>query len=234
MKINRQKPVVDKTVRIAIANDSAFNFYYKDSLELLEEFGAELVSFSPTKDHALPENIGGLILGGGFPEVFGKEIESNESMKISIKSAVESGMPVYAECGGLMYLCDSIEDLSSNSYKMVGVFPFKSKMTKRLQRFGYVNVEVEEHTPVSMDNIESFKAHEFHRSVVEHGDQGEFVYNVVKARPGQEHVNWTCGHRYKNCLGAYAHVHFYSNMNLARNFVINCSNHLDADSRKDV
>lgn len=234
VKVSRFSPVVDKTVRIAVAHDSAFNFYYKDSLELLEELGAELVSFSPTKDERLPENIGGLILGGGFPEVFAEEIEANESMKNSIVTAVESGLPVYAECGGLMYLCDTIEDLDANSYKMVGIFPFKSKMTKRLQRFGYVNVKVEPETPISGQDTELFKAHEFHRSVVEHNNQGDFVYNVAKARPGQEHIDWTCGHRYKNCLGAYAHVHFYSNINLAKNFVMNCSNHIDADSGKDV
>ncbi len=94
-------------------------------------------------------------------------------------------MPIYAECGGLMYLCDSIENLESIEYDMVGIFPFKSKMTKRLQRFGYVEVEVASDSPISSEHEETFKAHEFHRSIVEHGDKGNFAYHVTKARPGE-------------------------------------------------
>lgn len=226
--------VTDKKVRIAIAKDRAFNFYYQDSLDLIEDLGGQLVPFSPVNDQALPENIGGIILGGGFPEVFAEEISQNVSMKNAILKAARSGMPIYAECGGLMYLCESIEDLESKKYDMVGLFPFASKMTKRLQRFGYVEVKAEPGTPISGTQAECFKAHEFHRSVVEHENKGEFAYHVTKARPGEEHVQWSCGHLYKNCLGAYAHVHFYSNINLAKNFVKKCSKHIGADTGKDV
>lgn len=231
-KVSRFDPVVNRPVRIALAKDNAFNFYYQDSLDLVSEMGAQLVEFSPMKDEKLPENIGGIILGGGFPEVFGKEIENNISMRKAIKSAIEDGMPVYAECGGLMYLCKNIRDLEDNSFEMCGIFPFESKMTKRLQRFGYVEVQARANTPIS-DEPERFKAHEFHRSVVEHGDEGDFAYNVQKARPGQTHINWACGHIYKNCLGAYAHVHFCTNVNLAKNFVVKCSNFYNSKSGKD-
>lgn len=227
-------PRVDKPVRIAIARDRAFNFYYEDSLDLIEELGGQLVPFSPITDKDLPEDIGGIILGGGFPEVFAKDISENLSMKSAIRKAADAGMPIYAECGGLMYLCDSIENLESIEYDMVGIFPFKSKMTKRLQRFGYVEVEVASDSPISSEHEETFKAHEFHRSIVEHGDKGNFAYHVTKARPGEKHVQWSCGHLYKNCLGAYAHVHFYSNINLAKNFVVKCSNYINAGTGKDV
>jgi len=232
MEVNRVKPVSNKPVRIGVAKDRAFNFYYQDSLDLLEELGADLVYFSPVQDKTLPENISGIILGGGFPEVFGKEIEANTQMKNAIVQAIESNMPVYAECGGLMYLCESIEDLDSNTFEMCGVFPYKSKMTKRLQRFGYVHVEVEAGTPVS-EAVEGFKAHEFHRSIVDHDDK-DLAYNITKARPGQEHMKWQCGHKYKNCIAAYAHVHFYSNKNLARNFVKSCSLYQHSKLRKDI
>jgi len=233
MKTFEIEPVIQDKIKIAVAKDNAFNFYYQDSLDLLEELGAEIVYFSPVNDVKLPLNISGIFLGGGFPEVFGKELQENTSMKEAIRTAIESDMPVYAECGGLMYLCDEIEDLNGTSFKMCGVFPYKSHMTKRLQRFGYVNVEVDENTAISI-KPEKFRAHEFHRSIVDHGDAGVQAYSVTKARPGYTHLKWQCGHTYKNCLAAYAHVHFYTNIELAKSFVINCSNYSRNTSGKDV
>jgi len=227
------KPVIFSETVIAVAKDNAFNFYYQDSLDLLEAYGAKLVYFSPMHDKELPENTSGIILGGGFPEVFGKTLEDNFEMRNAIKSAIENDMPVYAECGGLMYLCKDIKDLNDVTYEMCDVFPYHSEMTKRLQRFGYVEVEVAEDTPISQQK-ETFRAHEFHRSTVEHGDDGQFAYEVTKARPGYTHLNWACGHRYKNCIAAYAHVHFYTNTELAKNFVIQCSLYNGSDSRKVV
>lgn len=223
-------PVVDKPVKIGIAKDSAFNFYYQDALDLLEEMGAELVYFSPIKDKELPDGISGVFFGGGFPEVFGSEIEANEAMRQSVKRAIESEMPVYAECGGLMYLCDSIEDLQGDVHKMCGIFPYPSKMTKRLQRFGYVDVEIESGTILSEEK-EVARAHEFHRSLVVHDDVWDFKYAVNRAREGERHTVWKCGLKYKNCLAAYAHVHFHTNPKLAENFVKSCSLY---DTRKDV
>lgn len=217
---------VEKPVRLAVAKDSAFNFYYQDSLDLLEAYGAELVYFSPLTDDVLPENVSGLFLGGGFPEVFASQLETQKNMRRSIREAIESGLPTYAECGGLMYLCDSIEDMDGKNHQMCGVFPYESKMTKRLQRFGYVEVTSKAGTPLTQE-MQQFRAHEFHRSVVESGDDAAYAYTVRKARPGQEHISWQCGHVYKNCLAAYAHVHFYANPELARSFIESCGRYRD-------
>ncbi len=216
------EPVVERPVKIAIAKDSAFNFYYQDALDLLEEYGAELVYFSPVSDESIPQGVSGIFLGGGFPEVFGAAIESNRQMREAIKSAIESGMPVYAECGGLMYLCDSIEDLEGKVFEMCKIFPYPSKMTKRLQRFGYVDVALEQGTVLS-EEAEHVHAHEFHRSLVEHDGAWTFKYQVNRAREGETHKVWQCGLQYKNCLAAYAHIHFHANPNLAKNFVKSCS-----------
>ncbi len=226
-------PVIKGVVQIAVAKDKAFNFYYQDSLDLLEELGAKLIYFSPIKDKNIPENVSGIIFGGGFPEVFGDALEDNSEMRLNIKKAIESNMPVYAECGGLMYLCKNIKDLEGKTFEMCDVFPFESEMTKRLQRFGYVSVEVQAETPISQSE-ERFKAHEFHRSTVSDAGAESFKYNVTKGRPGYNHVKWSCGHKYKNCLAGYAHVHFYANINLAKNFVTECSNYQKMVVGEDV
>ncbi len=206
-------PQKNSTLRIAIAMDKAFNFYYQDNIDLLEEMGAEIIYFSPLKDAALPDNISGIMLGGGFPEVFAKELSENKKMLENIKSAAESDMPIYAECGGLMYLCEEIKTLDGCCYNMAGVFPGKSFMTKKLQRFGYVNVDY-------MEKEISLKAHEFHHSNIDMNAEIERVYQVSKAANTKK--SWSCGYKYKNVLAAYAHIHFYSNIQFARHFMKKC------------
>ncbi len=127
-------------VRLAIAKDEAFYFYYAENLEMFANKGVELVEFSPIHDDALPNNIDGVYIGGGYPELHLEALAANKSMKASILAASKDGLPIYAECGGLMYLTKSIVDLENNQYEMVGVFDTKSEMTTRLQHFGYVNV----------------------------------------------------------------------------------------------
>jgi cobyrinic acid a,c-diamide synthase len=115
-------------LRIAIAQDRAFSFYYADNLDLFAELGAELVPWSPISDRALPENVHGLYFGGGFPEVFAAELAENKTARESVHNAIKSGMPTYAECGGLMYLCDRIVDFQEQSFPMVNIFPTAAKM----------------------------------------------------------------------------------------------------------
>ncbi len=167
------------TVRIGVPMDKAFNFYYQDNLEVLETLGAELIYFSPMNDESLPEKLDGLYVGGGFPEVFAKELSDNHSMRASMKAFVESDRPVYAECGGLMYLCKAIIDLEGNTFEMVGVIDNKSIMTKKLQRFGYVDVELGEDCIIGPKGLK-VKAHEFHRSEVSILEEDRTAYNVEK------------------------------------------------------
>ncbi len=196
-------------LRIAMPMDRAFNFYYDDNLQLFKQAGVELVEFSPIEDKSLPENIDGLYLGGGFPEVFVKELNANQSMITDIRKRLKKGMPAYAECGGLMYLTKSIVNLDGSRHDVVGFFDCVSVMTKSLHRFGYVNVEFED--------IE-IRGHEFHHTKLEEINESEFkyLYNVSRVSADQ---NWRCGLSRKNVLAGYAHIHFYSNMEFFKKLI---------------
>lgn len=218
-KANKMK----KHLRIGLPYDKAFNFYYQDNLDLLEEMGCELVHFSPLTDESLPDDLDGLYIGGGFPEMFASELSSNVKMKSVIKSAIENGLPTYAECGGLMYLTSYIKTLDGDTYDMVGIYENGSEMTKRLQRFGYVEVVQNRQTPIGDKGL-SFKAHEFHRSVVltePHNLEGLLAYDIKKEKKDTL-LTWHCGYMKYNCLGAYPHIHFYNNIEVARGFIETC------------
>lgn len=185
----------NKNLKIAVAYDEAFRFYYKENLELLEEAG-EVIYFSPLKDSKLPENIDFLYLGGGYPEVFKEELSKNKSMLNSIKNALESGVKCYGECGGLMYLTEKIDNVP-----MVGFFSGESCMTSRLNRFGYASVEV---------NGIKINCHEFHKSKVDLNEKT--IYKVYKNMYTGEKKTWECGYEKNNTLAGYPHIHFFSNM----------------------
>ena len=208
--------------KIAVANDKAFNFYYKDSLELLEDMGAQLLYFSPLEDIRLPEDISGLYLGGGYPEVFSKDLEENRAMRKSVREAVCGGLPTYAECGGLMYLTESITDMEGKAFSMAGVIPGKSRMTSRLQRFGYVELEIEAGSVLSSEG-QKVRAHEFHYSQTVAEDVMSLAYNVSKHRRGKEVMTWKCGYKMHNLLAGYPHIHLWANPKLAKGFVDSCT-----------
>lgn len=210
-----------KGLRIGVASDSAFNFYYKDNLDLFEDLGCTLHPFSPISDAHLPENLDMLYFGGGFPEVFGKQLSENSAMKNAVKEAAEAGLPIYAECGGLMYLTENIVDLKNESHSMVGIFEGKSVMTTTLKRFGYVEVTANESL---FGKAMSFKAHEFHRSQIEDSTE-ESQYEVFKFKGTSKQRGWHCGYAYKNVLGAYAHVHFYNNLTMCVNLLETVKKH---------
>ena len=147
-------------VTIAVAEDEAFSFYYEDNLELLEELGAEIVSFSPLHDTSLPE-ADGLLIGGGYPELRAQELAANTFMVSSIRRAAEQGMPILAECGGFLYLHDSIRTEQGESFPMAGIFPGEASSAGRLGRFGYITMTAREDS-LLFPKGGQIRAHEFH------------------------------------------------------------------------
>lgn len=136
-----QLPAPNPTpLRIGVARDKAFSFYYADNLELLEQLGAQLVEFSPLHDPQLPDDLDGLLLGGGYPELYADTLSQNRTLMAQIKASLQNGLPCIAECGGFQYLCEQLEGADSKSYPMVGFLPGSSFRTPSLRRFGYVRL----------------------------------------------------------------------------------------------
>jgi len=190
-------------LRTAVAYDKAFSFYYRENLELLEELG-EVIYFSPLKDKELPKDIDFLYLGGGYPEVFAKELSENKTMLQSIKEALEKGLNCYGECGGLMYLTEVIEEDT-----MVGFFNGNTEMTKTLNNFGYSSLEIfadNDRLPKGL----KINCHEFHKSCVHLTN--EKVYELTKENYDGTIKKWNCGYVKNNTLAGYGHVHFLGNI----------------------
>ena len=192
----------EKSVRIGIAEDEAFCFYYYENLRELERAGAELVSFSPLRDE-LPD-VDGLYIGGGYPELYASRLEAAPALR-QIKSASEDGMPIYGECGGLMYLGQGIES-ESGSYKMVGALPCTTIMEKRLVALGYVNADVTGENPVAKIG-QNIRGHEFHYSRCVCDRDASFAYRLSR---GKGIVGGRDGLVEHNTLAGYLHAHFYS------------------------
>ncbi|AWK52744.1 cobyrinic acid a,c-diamide synthase [Clostridium beijerinckii] len=204
----------NKNIRIGVALDKAFSFYYKENLEILEGLG-EIIYFSPIKDKILPKNLDFLYIGGGYPEVFKKELEDNYSMRNSIKEALNNGLRCYAECGGLMYLTKSIDGA-----QMVNFFDGESVMTNKLQRFGYCKVKIDKKCFDEKLGIEeNFKinAHEFHKSEVNLNEKN--VYEVEKTQYNGKIIKWKCGYFKNNTLAGYAHINFLGNIEFLKALV---------------
>ncbi|ABR46308.1 cobyrinic acid a,c-diamide synthase [Alkaliphilus metalliredigens QYMF] len=204
-------------LNIAYAYDQAFHFYYEDNLDLLREMNVTLIPFSPLKDTVLPKDIHALYIGGGFPEVFAPELEANEALRREIKKKSEEGLPIYGECGGLMYLTKGIKTIEGKVHPMVGIFDVYSEMTQRLQRFGYAEIQVSEESGILKD-VGKVKTHEFHRSRLESQEQN-YSYTVQKKRDDKVVDRWQCGLEKNNTLGAYGHIHFYSNLNFPKAWI---------------
>ena len=205
-----------RRARIAIALDKAFSFYYQDSLDLLEAWGAELVPFSPLADESLPPQVGGVYIGGGFPEMFARELAENRPMLESVRQALARDLPVYAECGGLMYLGQSLSDLEGADFPMVGAIPVVSSMSNSRLTLGYREVEACADTPL-LESGQRIRGHEFHWSVLEETpDPGQAVYRVV------DQENRLEGFRIGSIWASYIHIHLGSAPGLARRFVDSC------------
>ncbi len=200
------------TPRIAVARDAAFCFYYEDALRLLRRLGAELVSFSPLSDAALPDGVGGLFLGGGYPELHADALEANTSMRTSIARAVRDGMPTIAECGGFMYLHEEMEDDEGVAHDMVGAIAGRSFKTGKLGRFGYVELTS------APDNLlasagEVLRAHEFH--YWDSTDAG----NAFHARKPLSGRAWDCVHASAALYAGYPHLYLPAHPLAAARFV---------------
>ena len=196
-------------IRVAVARDRAFCFYYEDSLDALREMGAEIVEFSPLTDGRLPEDIQGLYLGGGYPELYARQLEENASMRQSVYDALTAGLPCIAECGGFMYLTQAIGEC-----KMAGFLPGKCFDTGRLTRFGYITLRAEK------DNLlcpagAAIPAHEFHHwDCTAPGDS--FIALKSPTR------RWPCAVATDTLYAGYPHFHFYANLDFLKNFYEAC------------
>jgi cobyrinic acid a,c-diamide synthase len=204
-------------LRLAIAQDKAFSFYYADNLDLLESLGAELVPWSPLSDRALPENIQGLYLGGGFPEVFAPQLADNQPARQAVKAAIQAGMPTYAECGGLMYLCDRIIDFEQNSYDMTDIFPTAAVMGKRLT-LGYRQAMALQDSCL-VKKGDRFWGHEFHRSTLEQAPEQPLM--ALAGYESQQQFAPEGWRRYQ-VHAAYTHLHFGAQPQLAQRFLDCC------------
>lgn len=202
-------PKQKEAVQIAVARDAAFCFYYEDSLELLRELGAELVPFSPLTDEELPEGIHGLILGGGYPELYAERLSSNGSMRASVHRALKQGLPCIAECGGFMYLTEAI-----GGFPMAGFISGKCFDTGKLKRFGYVRLRAKQDTMLCQAG-EEIPAHEFHYWDSEDAGSSFFAGKAS----GKE---WECVHAADTLYAGYPHFHFYANPEFAIHFYETC------------
>ncbi|MEM9400638.1 MAG: cobyrinate a,c-diamide synthase, partial [Verrucomicrobiota bacterium] len=199
-----EKVSILKRYRVAIAKDEAFHFYYPSNLQYLQKQGVELVAFSPLHSAGLPDDIEGLILGGGFPEEYARDLSANDSMRNAIKNALEGGLPCYAECGGFMYLAESVCLPDALPMPMVGMIPGKIQMTPRLQHFGYsiCQREGEQHQQKS-----GIRGHEFHYSRWEGEEAYANLWRVTKHRTGKSRME---GYHKKNLWASYVHVYWAS------------------------
>ncbi len=206
-----------KRTVIASARDQAFSFYYQDSLDLLEAWGAELAPFSPLEDERLPAGAGGVYIGGGFPEMFARELSANRPMRMSILEAAERRLPVYAECGGLMYLGQSLSDLEGVHYPMVGAIPVVTSMVGRNLHLGYREVESCSDSPI-LRRGQRVRGHEFHWSVLgQPAEPEQSVYRVIDQDERPE------GFQVGSVWASYIHIHLGSDPSLARRFVDTCA-----------
>lgn len=202
---------------VAVARDEAFCFYYDENLRLLEESGANLVYFSPLHEKALPSGIGGILLGGGYPELHAAELEANRSMRESIKSAVENGIAVMAECGGFMYLQEKLTDKDGVSYEMCGVIKGECRYTGKLVRFGYAEFasKDEEKTEGGWEKL-SVRGHEFH-----YFDSTNNGSDFTAKKPLSSR-SWDCMIHTEKMLAGFPHLYYRSNPKIVEWFLESC------------
>ncbi len=207
-------PVSEYPIRIAVAQDRAFCFYYQDNLDVLAALGAEIVPFSPLEDPALPEQIDGLYIGGGYPELYTAQLAENQTLRTELKKRIANGLPTIAECGGFMYLGTEITN-EKGSFPMVGVIPGRAELTSRLQNFGYVTLTAKS------DNLlctagQTIPAHEFHYS------KSEFPGSDFSAQKPNGKC-WDCGFASRTLYAGYPHLYFRSIPIFIRRFLETCT-----------
>lgn len=205
-------------VKIGVAMDPAFCFYYPDNLDALTAEGAELVPFSPITDSRLPDGLAGIYFGGGYPELHAEKLAANSQLRSQVLASSLKGMPIYAECGGLMYLCKELTDMDGRSHPMTGCFSFSTRMLQRLKTLGYREITLKSDTIIGKAG-QKIRGHEFHYSELTSPAQVPGVY-AVTSRFGESGVEE--GFQVNNTLGSYIHLHFGSQPNAATAFVRAC------------
>ena len=191
-------PKLSRTLHVSVARDEAFCFLYEDNLRFLREIGAKVQFFSPLYDTELPEGTEVLLLTGGYPELYARKLSENETMRRSVRGALETGVYVLAECGGFLYLTEQLDDMEGHSYPMAGWIPAKAFQTKKLGRFGYIEL-----TPQT--GGAQIRGHEFHYfDTTDNG--GDFI-----ARKPFRDVSWKCMHASERGLIGFPHLYYYSN-----------------------
>jgi cobyrinic acid a,c-diamide synthase len=211
-------PQLPFPLRIAVASDPAFNFYYADNLELLQALGAELIHWSPLHDPHLPTSIHGLYFGGGFPEMMAEALAANQSAQNDVRSALHVGMPTYAECGGLMYLCQQIVDFDERAWPMVGIFPTTAHMQSRLT-LGYRQATSLQNSPLVAMGDQVW-GHEFHRSRLTSHSQNP-LYQIHGYR--SSHFTQKEGWRWHKVHASYVHLHWGARPDLPARFLAHCA-----------
>ena len=204
-------------IPIGIAMDEGFCFYYKDNLRLLEKMGAELIPFSPIHDEQLPKGIKGIILGGGYPELYGEELSQNTSMKSSIATAIRQNMPTLAECGGFMYLHEELENCKKQTFPMVSAIKGKAYDSGKLVRFGYI--EITEKKAHYLNHEQGIKGHEFH-----YYDSSNNGNSCIASKPMSKR-SWECVHAQENNWWGFPHLYYYSNPQFVGSFLEKAGNY---------
>lgn len=207
--------VLKTQIRLGVARDRAFSFYYQDNFDLLRARGTEIVEFSPLTDEHLPAELYGIYLGGGYPELYAERLSNNRKMLAEIRTFAEAGKPIYAECGGMMYLAQNVTILDGTTFPMAGVLPLTIQMTKKLVHFGYANVEFVEDCLLGRKGT-VIRGHSFHCSQATITEEIKTSFQVRYSLSGREEVE---GYSRENVLASYIHLHFRTNPSVAAAFV---------------
>ncbi len=216
-----KKYLIKPEVRIGVAKDAAFCFYYAENFRMLKQAGAELVYFSPLKDKALPKNLDGLYFGGGYPESFLPLLSTNRRLRQEVLLKIKEGMPVYAECGGLMYLSKSIQGFDSKVFPMISALPLKIRMDRKHMTLHYIWIKTRKSTLLGPQGTIA-RGHEFHFSrIVSNRYYGRSVYRVTTSM----NRSFVEGFKHQNLLASYIHLHFKSNSLIPAFFVRSCWNY---------
>ena len=227
-ELSAKEPRIDfclkHPLRIGVADDEAFCFFYEDNFRLLRKMGAELVHFSPIRDKKLPAGLDGLLLYGGYPELNGKALEENLSMRQEIAAAIKDGMPCLAECGGFMYLHESMEGMDGKFYEMAGVIPGKVWRTPRLTRFGYITLKQnqgishgkQETAILGESDLGVSPAHEFHYFDSDNCGESYTARKPLSSR------SWNCIHSDRQGMSGFPHMYYYSNLQVPEQFLRTC------------
>jgi len=220
ISIRREQPRIKPKIKIAMALDNSFNFYYTENLDVLRLHGADIIFFSPLSDKEIPHDISGLIIGGGFPEILASRLSANSSMRKSIKLYAECGLPIYAECGGLMYLTNSILNYGKRkrSFRMVGIIDADTSMTEKVT-LNYTKADMWNSTYGVISNV---KGHEFHYSKIQNmALDSQYAYHLKRGYGiDGEHDGFVV----YNTLASYMHLHF-NDSRLPRHWIQNCYNY---------